>query len=122
MLYDVTGNVAAALASGGQAIAEPEQLAAAEPNNSDHHYLLLAAYASQRYALVDNNQLAEAIAQSRKVIADLETMAARDLKDVRMRRNISVTYNALGIDLLKQGEIPAAVQQHEKALAISRIS
>ncbi len=120
MLYDVTGNVAAALAIGGQAIAELEQLAATEPNNSDHHYLLLAAYASQRYSLVDNNQLAEAIAQSRKVIADLETMAARDPKDVRMRRNISVTYNALGIDLLKQGDIPAAVQQHEKALAISQ--
>lgn len=119
MVADTMGDVTTALATEQRAISIAEQLTTESPNNRNYLTLLLTANAFMRYALVDNNETTEAIAHSRQMIAKLRAMVDVDQSDVSARRNLGVTYNALGRDLLTTGKIAESIESHRKALSIS---
>ena len=119
-LEDVSGDNAAALASGRRAVAILEKLVASDPNQAAHRRTLLAARAFLRFTLLDANLIVESAELSRAVVADLEAMVKADPGNANTRRNLAIAYNSLGQDLLKTGDVNAAIANHQRALEFCR--
>jgi tetratricopeptide (TPR) repeat protein/tRNA A-37 threonylcarbamoyl transferase component Bud32 len=119
VLLGTSGDAGGALATQRRAVGLMEGLAAANPDSQMYAMELLAARHLLRSALDDNAQIPEAIHLSRQLVADLERMLTADPKNAQFRRNLGVTYNMLGRDLLLVGDTAGALESHRKALAIS---
>lgn len=120
ILAYASGDVPGTIAPARRAIEIANQLRAAEPNNQSYLDLLLEARNVLRYGLVDNKQVQEAIDISRSVLSELESEIARDPKNISLRRNLAVTHNSLGRDLLLAGDAAGAIEHHQRALSICR--
>jgi tetratricopeptide (TPR) repeat protein len=119
MLSCSAGDVAGGLAFAQRGVALIEKLAAATPNNQSHEISLLAARHWLRFALEDNGQLPEAVEHSRQIIRDLQRLLQGDPKNMQLRRNLGVSYNVLGRDLLLLGDVAGALENHRNALALA---
>lgn len=112
-----TGDVAAGLPALRRAVAMMERAVAQNPDSQSWAMEWLAAKHWLRFGLEDNAQLDEAIALSREVLARLEAIAVADPKNTNVRRNIAITHNMLGKNLLRTGDIAGALASHQTALA-----
>ena len=113
-----TGDATGGLALQRRAVTMMEALAAANPDSQSIEQELLAARHWLRFALEDNNQLAEAIEQSHRLKDGLQKLVAADSKNALFRRNLSVTCNILGRQFLLAGNLAAALENHQLALTI----
>jgi tetratricopeptide (TPR) repeat protein len=72
-----------------------------------------------RYALVDERELAEAIAISRAAIPVLEALVAADPQNAYSQRSLGITLTALGRDLLEAGDAAGALATLRRSHAIA---
>ena len=117
MLSCSSGDVAAGLTFQRRAVEIMNHAAATDPNNQNWAIELLTAKHWLRFALEDNNQRAEAAALGREIVKALETIIAADPKNANFRRNLAVSYDALGKTLLSLDDTAGAMASHQTALA-----
>ena len=118
MLSCSAGDVANGLALGQRGVALMEKLVPATLNNQTLESSLLAGKHWLRFALEDNGQITEAVQQSRDLVRDVQRLLETDPKNNLFRRNLAVSYNMLGKDLLLLGDIASALESHKNALAL----
>jgi tetratricopeptide (TPR) repeat protein len=114
-----SGDVASGLDYGRRGVALMEKIVAARPNSQALEVSLLAARHWLRFALEDDGQLAAAVQQSRDIIKDLQRLLQGDPKNTLFRRNLGISLNMLGKDLLLMGDINGALESHQAGLAIA---
>ncbi|HVF72781.1 MAG TPA: protein kinase [Chthoniobacterales bacterium] len=113
------GDVTAGLSLGQRGVALMQKLAASSPNSQTYEVGVVAARHWLRFALEDNGQVPEAVEQSRDLIKNLEALLQGDPKNTLFRRNLGISHNMLGKDLLVLGDVSGALESHRQALAIA---
>ncbi|MEP6835765.1 MAG: protein kinase [Gemmatimonas sp.] len=101
-----------------QGLAILEQIVVEFPNDANRRSNLLSGYLRLRRPLADAGHFTAALTIDQKVLTMLKQMVAADTKNSLFLRNLGVTYNTLGFDMIGAGQPLKAVNEHRTALAI----
>jgi tetratricopeptide (TPR) repeat protein len=113
-----TGKPADSLAAHGKVLAIVQELADANPANTEFQFLLVLTHDDSGHALRTTGKSAEALAAHGKVLAIARKLADANPADTRFQMYIAGSHNNIGLVLSQLGKPAEALAAQRVALAI----
>jgi tetratricopeptide (TPR) repeat protein len=114
----VTGKPTDALEAHGKVLAIVQELADANPANTEFQFLLVLTHDDRGHALRMTGKSAEALAAHGKALAIARKLADANPADTRFQMYIAGSHNSIGLVLSQQGKPAEALAAQREALAI----
>ena len=119
------GDTGAALKSYGKVVSIRESLVAADPNNKEEQHALAAGYRSLGQMQVTTGDLPGGLASATRSLAIMEPLAKAHPHELKILDELENAYELIG-DIqggngvsANLGDLPSALENHRKALAIA---